>query len=197
MSAEVTVLPPAPVVLVRTEPEHASSDDHLLELWLHGRSPHTQRAYRADVERFRAGTRKSLSAVTLADLQDFANSLGELSAASRYRSLSAVKSLLAFGHRIGYLRFDVGRVLRLPSVRNSLAERILPEADLHRMLSLEPDERNRALLLLLYASGVRRGKSPGCAGRICKRPRTAARSPSSAKAGKPAPSSYPLRSGNS
>ncbi|HZB95749.1 MAG TPA: tyrosine-type recombinase/integrase, partial [Herpetosiphonaceae bacterium] len=30
--------------------------------------------------------------------------------------------------------------------------------DLHRMLSLEPDERNRVSLLLLYASGVRRGE---------------------------------------
>src|SRR5947209_2756290 len=107
MSTELVVLrssPEGPVC--RIEPEHASSDDHLIELWLHGRSPHTQRAYRADVVRFHAGARKSLSAVTLADLQDFANSLGELSAASRYRSLPAVKSLLAFGHRIGYLRFD-------------------------------------------------------------------------------------------
>jgi integrase/recombinase XerD len=161
MSTEMVVLPPAPAVLVRTEPEHASSDDHLMELWLHGRSPHTQRAYRADVERFRAGCRKSLATVTLTDLQDFANSLEGLAAGSRYRCLSAVKSLLAFGHRIGYLPFDVGRVLRLPSVRNSLAERILPEADLHRMLSLEPDERNRVLLLLLYASGVRRGEIAG------------------------------------
>jgi integrase/recombinase XerD len=52
-------------------------------------------------------------------------------------------------------------VLRLPSVRNSLAERILPEADLHRLLSLEPEERNRVLLILIYASGVRRGEVAG------------------------------------
>jgi integrase/recombinase XerD len=147
--------------LVAEPPERASSDAHLIELWLHGRSSHTQRAYRADVERFRAGAGKPLALITLADLQEFANSLGELSAASRYRCLSSVKSLLAFGHRIGYLPFDVGRVLRLPSVRHSLAERILPEADLHRMLSLEPDERNRVLLLLFYASGVRRGEVAG------------------------------------
>jgi integrase/recombinase XerD len=69
--------------------------------------------------------------------------------------LSAVKSLLAFAHRLGYLPFDVGRALRLPAVRSRLAERILPEADVIRILSLEPNERNRALLLLLYASGVR------------------------------------------
>src|SRR3954447_6319975 len=158
MSAEIAFLPPSGPCcqedtgrqLVAPEPEHASSDDHLLELWLHGRSSHTQRAYRADVARFRAGAGKALARLTLADLQEFANTLTDLSAASRYRCLSSIKSLLAFGHRIGYLPFDVGRVLRLPSVLNSLAERILPEADLHRMLSLEADERNRALLLLLY-----------------------------------------------
>ena len=98
---------------------------------------------------------KPLPAVTLSDLQDFADSLDALAPASRYRTLSALKSLLAFAHRTGYLPFDVGRALRLPAVRNQLAERILPEADLHRILSLEPNLRNRALLTLLYASGVR------------------------------------------
>lgn len=113
----------------------ASSDDQLLEVWLHGRSPHTQRAYRADVERFRSKARKPLALATLSDLQDFAGSLENLAPSSRY--LSTIKSLLAFGHRIGYLPFDVGRVLHLPAVRNRLAERILSEADLHRILSLE------------------------------------------------------------
>jgi site-specific recombinase XerD len=136
-------------------PGRPGSDDQLIELWLHGRSAHTVRAYRADVERFRRGAGKPLARVTLADLQEFANSLGDLGPASRYRVLSAVKSLFAFGHRIGYLAFDVGRVLRLPMLRNRLAERILPEGDLHRILSLEPQARNRALLTLLYASGVR------------------------------------------
>jgi integrase/recombinase XerD len=133
----------------------ATSDPDLLEIWLHGRSLHTQRAYRADVERFQARAGKPFRQITLSDLQQFANSLGDLAPASRYRTLSALKSLLAFAHRIGYLPFDVGRALRLPAVRNQLAERILPEADLHRILSLEPNARNRALLTLLYASGVR------------------------------------------
>src|ERR1051325_4737763 len=147
-TATSSLLPTVPLV-------QAHSDDHLLEIWLHGRSRHTQRAYRADIERFRRGAGKPLPAVTLADLQNFADSLGDLAPPSRYRVLSAVKSLLGFGHQLGYLPFDVGRALRLPAVRNRLAERILPEADVHRILSLEPDERNRALLLVLYASGGR------------------------------------------
>jgi integrase/recombinase XerD len=133
----------------------AASDAQLIEIWLHGRSTHTQRAYASDIARFSAGAGKSLATITVADLQSFANSLGPLAPASRYRILSAMKSLLAFGHHIGYLPFDVGRTLRLPATRSRLAERILPEADVHRMLSLETNERNRAILILLYASGVR------------------------------------------
>jgi integrase/recombinase XerD len=137
------------------ETRQAFSDDQLIQIWLHGRSEHTVRAYRADIERFRAAKGKPLRAVTLLDLQDFADSLRPLAPASRYRTLSAIKSLLGFGHQIGYLPFDVGRALRLPAVRNRLNERILSEADLRRILNLEPDVRNRAILALLYASGLR------------------------------------------
>jgi integrase/recombinase XerD len=148
-TAASEALAPAPVA------PQAHSDAQLVEIWLHGRSSHTQRAYAADVARFANGAGKPLASITLTDLQNFADSLDDLAPASRYRVLSAVKSLLAFGHRIGYLPFDVGRVLRLPAIRSRLAERILSEADVQRMLGLEPNERNRAILMLLYASGVR------------------------------------------
>jgi len=131
------------------------SDAQVIAMWLHGRSRHTQRAYAADAAAFLTRAGKPLQSVTLLDLQEFDGSLGHLSPASRYRTLSAVKSLLAFGHRIGYLAFDVGRVLRVPAGRDHLAERILSEADVRRMLDLEPDSRNRAILALLYASGIR------------------------------------------
>jgi len=142
-------------------PRQANSDGQLIELWLYGRPLHTQRAYAGDIARFLGRAGKPLPAVTLADLQGFADSLSALAPASRYRTLSAVKSLLAFGHRVGYLPFDAGRALRLPPIRDRLAERILPEADVQRLLNLEPNQRNRALLMLLYASGVRVSEACG------------------------------------
>src|ERR1700744_3519824 len=122
MSAEIVVSRPVETLPVAPR---ASSDEQLLKIWLHGRSPHTQRAYRAEIERFHGRAGKSFQEITMLDLQRFADTLGDLAPASRYRALSAVKSLLAFGHRIGYLAFDVGRALRLPPIRNRLAERIL------------------------------------------------------------------------
>jgi len=139
------------------QPAQASSDDQLLALWLHGRPAHTSRAYAGDVARFLAFTGCELRQTTLGDVQAFADQLvaGELASATRARMLAAVKSLLAFAHRVGYVPFDIGRPVRLPSVKATLAERILPEADVQRMLALEPDPRNAAMLRLLYAGGLR------------------------------------------
>lgn len=142
-------------------PPQAASDDHLVELWVYRRSPQTNRAYRADAARFIDWAQKPLRAISLADLVNFSKTLDGLATASQLRTLSSIKSLFAFGHRIGYLPFDIGRALKLPVVRDQLAQRILPEAEVHRMLSLEEDRRNRAILTLLYASGIRVGELCG------------------------------------
>jgi integrase/recombinase XerD len=149
------LVPVTPTALVA--PQQAESDQHLIDLWLHGRSRHTQRAYRSDAERFLGAMGKPLHRITLGDLQAYAGQLVEsgLVPSSVHRSLSAVKSLFAFGHRLGYLPFDVARPLRLPALRDGLADRILEETDVVKMIALEQMPRNRAILLTLYAGGFR------------------------------------------
>jgi integrase/recombinase XerD len=139
----------------------ADSDAQLVALWLHDRGANTAAAYRFEAGRFQAFAQKPLGAVTLGDVQAFADSMEHLKPASRARALAAVKSLFAFGHRLGYLPFDVARPVRLPPQRSQLAERIMSEADTQRMLALEPRPRNRALLRLLYAAGVRVSEACG------------------------------------
>jgi hypothetical protein len=65
--------------------------------------------------------------VKLADLVAYGETLEQFAPASRARKLGALKSLAGFGHRIGYLAFDIGigAPLRLPAVKATLAERIL------------------------------------------------------------------------
>lgn len=73
-----TKLPPVvstPPRAVTTLPAQAHSDDHLVDLWLHGRSPGTQRAYAADVLAFCAHVGCTLPQVTFGDLQAFQDSL--------------------------------------------------------------------------------------------------------------------------
>jgi transposase len=122
----------------------ATSDAELVRLWLarHRNSPRTVRAYRADVAAFLRHAAKPLRAITLADVQDFDAALAEttstkgagpLAPASWARRLSAVKSLLGFAHRLGYLAFDVGAPLKLPAVKQTLAERFLAEEAVIRL----------------------------------------------------------------
>src|SRR5215470_11471330 len=81
----------------------ADTDAQVVELWLHGRSRHTQRAYRASVERFFAYIPKTLRQVSLGDVQAWSDSLSDsLADSSRAQGLAAIKSLLAFAHKIGY-----------------------------------------------------------------------------------------------
>src|ERR1035438_7650081 len=52
-----------------------TTDAELVALWLHGKSPHTIRAYGDDVAAFRRFTGKPLRATYLSDLRRYADSL--------------------------------------------------------------------------------------------------------------------------
>ena len=136
-------------------PQQAERDDQVVAMWLHGRPETTRRVYRTEFDRFMVHTGKPLAQVTVGDVQAYADSLSHLKPRSQARALSAIKSLLTFGQRIGYLQFNVGAPVRLPRIKNDLAERILPEEAVSRMVHLEPSPRNRMILRLLYAAGLR------------------------------------------
>lgn len=132
------------------------NDDQLIKLWLHGRPRHTQRAYRREVQQFLDAVDKPLRSIKLIDIQTYTDNIPTgLKDSSVKRALSAIKSLFAFGFRLGYLTFDVGRAMKLPTFRDELADRILSETDVLRIICLEPQPRNRAILLTLYAGGFR------------------------------------------
>jgi integrase/recombinase XerD len=150
--------------------QQADSDERLVELWLHGRSQATQEAYGFDAKRLFRFLGKPLGQMTLGDLQSFADNLGQggLAPASQHRVLAAVKSLFTFGCRLGYLRFDAARALRLPSLRNRLSARILDEGQVLRMIALEPHPRNQVMLLVLYGAGLRVSEACGLKWRDCQ-----------------------------
>ncbi|MBI1249042.1 tyrosine-type recombinase/integrase, partial [bacterium] len=136
--------------------QQADNDEQLIEIWLHGRPKNTHQAYRREIQRFLDAVDKPLRSVRLIDIQQYTDDIPPcLKESSVKRALSAIKSLFAFGFRLGYLSFDIGRAMKLPTFRDELADRILSETDVLRIISLEPQPRNRALLLTLYAGGFR------------------------------------------
>lgn len=79
------MLPAVARVPALDRPQQSSTDKHLVELWLHGRPVHTQRAYRADVDRFLTFVGVQLATVTLGDVQALSDSLANLAPSSRSR----------------------------------------------------------------------------------------------------------------
>ena len=115
----------------------SSRDSHIIELWLQRQpSPHTRGCYRRDVTKLLAHVSKSLNRLTLGDLQGFAQSLIEtgLAPISRARTLAAVKSLFGFCQRMRYVPRNPAAELALPCYEKRLAERIVGEEDVRRLV---------------------------------------------------------------
>jgi len=150
--ALVGVQPAATVVV-----SQADSDEMLARLWLHGWTANTAAAYTTSLAQFQAAIGLPLHQVTLGALQGWADSLAEqgLSPATRAARLGAIKSLFAFGLRLGYLPVDVSAALRLPKLRDKLSERILLEEQVQRMLAVATEPVAHALVRLIYVCGVR------------------------------------------
>lgn len=136
----------------------ADTDDRLVAMWLDGRTRNTSDSYQRDIKGFRKFFDFApLRSLKLEDLQAYRAYLEEsgLKPASQRRKLNAVKSLYTYATRLNYLPFNVATAIRLPHAQRNLAGRILQMADVRRMLALETDPRNAALLQLAYGIGAR------------------------------------------
>ena len=145
-----------------------TTEDKLIELWVRlKKSPHTQRAYRRDIEVFRAFVEKPLAAVTLEDALDFCDNLDELEIInkrgevkpfednSKRRIINSVKSLYSFAYTSGIFPANVMAAIKPPTAKSAVSQRILSEATVLKMILLERDPRNHAILHTLYAAGLR------------------------------------------
>ncbi len=141
-----------------------TDDCRLVSTWAASQqSPRTRTAYAYEGTRLLSRLGKPLADATVADVQNYIAGLGNLAPATIGLAVSAVKSLYAFGIGTGALAVDPSKTLQAPPVKNVLAERILEEADVRRLIDGEQDPRNRALLALFYGAGFRRAELCGLA----------------------------------
>jgi integrase/recombinase XerD len=138
-------------------PVQATTDDQIIDMWLFGKSKSTQEAYSKDIFDFFGMVRKELKEIVLMDLQHYSVYLEQigLSTRSQQRKLACIKSLLSFSTRLGYLRFDIGKVLKLPKSKDDLANRILDESNIIKIIYTETNLRNHLFLKTSYLLGAR------------------------------------------
>lgn len=134
--------------------EPSESDMRVIGSWLLTKeSDHTRRAYRRVALNMLAAVNKPLPQITFMDVQAYIETLeGENSSIALVTN--TLKSLFTFTSELNYTA-NVGKLLRTPKVRTHLAERILTETEVIRMLDRETNQRNHALLRLMYHVGLR------------------------------------------
>lgn len=141
------------------------------------RSPHTVRAYAATAARLldavAAGSWNDLARVDAAALrQQMARRRADgLSNASAARELSALKGFIAFARAQAGLADPAPPRMRGPRVKKGIPRPVTPDDAVNLAVAVEADAqeewigaRDRAVLLLLYGSGMRIAEALGLSG---------------------------------
>ena len=132
-----------------------------------GMSQHTLRAYRKDLETFAAYAEKEPEDVEMIDVRGFvARQIKDgLSKTTAGRRLASVRSFLKFLTREGFLKANPAKLVTTPKAEKHLPK-FLSVDDVFALIE-KPDTisfihtRDRAILELLYSSGLRVGEVAG------------------------------------
>lgn len=132
-----------------------------------GTSQHTLRAYEKDLSEFREYADKEAADIEMIDVRGFValQIKSGLSKTTAGRRLAAVRSFLKFLTREGYLKSNPAKLVTTPKAEQHLP-RFLSVDDVFALIE-KPDtmgfinSRDRAILELLYSSGLRVAEAAG------------------------------------
>lgn len=134
------------------------SDHEMIELWLQSkRSDNTRKEYRRDIDYFLAWLGGAeMRQVTLKDMSNYQQACIDKGwkPATIRRKINAVRSLLRFAVKAGYLHTVPGQGLDLPADTGAPKSKVLNELEVMSMIACS-EGRDRVLIRLLYATGGR------------------------------------------
>jgi hypothetical protein len=130
MSDDTPMLPAVQIVAMSAT--RAQSDEALVASWLDNlKSAHSRRNFAMTAQRFLAALPMGLRAATVEDVRDaIAVATVSASGATVRQYTLRIKSLLSYGHDLGYMPFNAGVRIKVQSDAGnrgaSLAKRIIP-----------------------------------------------------------------------
>ena len=136
----------------------AENDDQVLELWIRSkRSEHSRRAYLRAWRLFWEFCQEPIQKIGIRHLQDFQEHLRgrELSDASIRQIGGAIKSLMTFAFRVGYVPFNPGAAVVLPAVYSLAGKRTLTEEQVLKLIVSCDSKRDALVLRMLYVTAAR------------------------------------------
>jgi len=166
LPAETEVLGPE-VDRLPTLHTNARSDADLLTVWLKSHadgSAHTQRAYQRVGGRFLDALHAAGADLLRATVEDVQAALEAMrskadgtpvKAATVNMYVATVKSFLGFAHRVGFTRFNAAPLIKLKKAPRQVAQRILGELEVRKLIDAAKPGRDRLLLEVGYFGGLR------------------------------------------
>jgi integrase/recombinase XerD len=123
-------------------------------------SQHSKRNFEQVARRFLAALPMGLRAATVEDVRDAIEKatygVGE---ATARQCVLLIKSLLGYGHKVGYTPFNAGATIKVRSDAGNrgatLAKCIVSETEVALLIRAAPSKRNRVLVEMTYAGGLR------------------------------------------
>jgi integrase/recombinase XerD len=147
------------VMTINTYPKltDANIDVELIRLWISQKSLTTQKTYITISRQFLTFAGKELEDIKLEDILLWLESfqLRGYSQNTINNKLAAIKSLFSFGVKTGYLSHHSANIIKTPSPKDALNERILVEMDVKGLIEAASTGRDRIILKLLYILGLR------------------------------------------
>jgi integrase/recombinase XerD len=136
----------------------------LIDSWVTSlNSEHSRRNFRKTADRFCAALPAGLRPATVEDVRAALEAItAGLKPASVRQYTLRVKSLLSYGHELGYLTFNAGVAVKQRSEGNrgaALAARIISETEVALLVRAAKKPRNRLLMEVAYAGGLRSVRS--------------------------------------
>jgi site-specific recombinase XerD len=156
MASDATKLP-TPVTIATIVGTSAKTDKQLVESWVGSlNSEYTRRNFETTANRFLAALGKPLRQATVEDVRDALTSItADYAASSARQAILRIKSLLSYGHRLGYLQFNAGVVIKVRSESRSVAKRIVSEVEIGLLVRAARTRRDRILVEVGYGGGLR------------------------------------------
>ena len=147
----------APIRLQTITATKARTDQALAASWVASlNSAHSRRNCETTARRFLEALEAPLRQAAVEDVRDaLAAITSGLAPTSARQIVLRVKSLLSYGHRLGYLSFNAGAVIKVQGDTRSIAKRIVSEVDIGLLVRAVRGIRNRALVEVGYAGGLR------------------------------------------
>ena len=151
--------PPARISTLNTVGTRARNDRELVASWLASLgSPQTRRVFKPRAEAFLAALPSGLRNATVEDVREaLAVITADVADSTAGQYVLQIKSLLSYAHKLGYTPFNAGVVIKVrpDQSRASLAKRIISEVEVGLLIREANSKRDRVLLRVLYAGGLR------------------------------------------